>query len=239
MIYHPHPEDRWQSGPIVSGSGLKEVCCLKSRHQQIIDISCHKILSHSSLSGFFFIVLLYRHLFLVGGVLPPTYTDTHCANIEGQRGGGLSEKVQTYMKGRWGPLPPSLHFLPPSQHQSVSIFECSSPSLSRWTQENTGTLLISCSTCSTAETHNNKHTNTYILYGIICQSGVYQLRAFFPHKCWVYSKIFVIIALESSTLIFSWHIVLHNKELRGCTFEGFFLISSSLRLFYSYENMLL
>lgn len=130
---------------------------------------------------FFFIVLLYRHLFLVGGVLPPTYTDTHCADIEGQQGGGLSEKVQTYMKGRWGSLPPSLHSLPPPQHQSVclSVFICSSPSLSRWTQENTGTLLISCSTCSTAEKHN-KHTNTYILYSIICQNRVYHLRALFP-----------------------------------------------------------
>lgn len=72
---------------------------------------------------------------------------------------------------------------------------------------------------------HNKHTNTYIPYSIICQSRVYQLSALFPISA-VYSKIFRIIALESFTLIFSWHIVLHNKELWGCTFEGFYIIST-------------
>ena len=54
------------------------------------------------------------------------------------------------------PLLPSLPSIPPSlpQHQSVCLYMYLSPSLNRWTPENTGTLLICC-------THTHKNTHIY------------------------------------------------------------------------------
>lgn len=62
---------------------------------------------------------------------------------------------------------------------SLSLHIPLSLSLNRWAQENTGTHLICCSTCTTADTQKQTHIlYTYSLYRLICFGRIQQLKGF-------------------------------------------------------------